>query len=68
MQEKNHMQRLKQAWDEGVERAQQESLRTPDLGDLLDQSAGLHVKAGVRAGGWLGDVTGDKYSCVCNPH
>jgi hypothetical protein len=60
MQNKNQAIRLGQEWDDAIERAQQATTREQPLGDMLTESAGLHIKSGVEAGGLWGTT-----SCTC---
>jgi hypothetical protein len=60
MQEQNNVRRLNQQWDDAVDRAQHETPRTHDLGDMLTETSGLHIKSGVEAGGLWGTT-----SCTC---
>lgn len=66
MQNKNQAQHLNERWDAAVERAQQEQARATELdAELLNDAAGLHVRAGVRAGGWTHSCSCDN-TCTCN--
>lgn len=59
-QNTNKIQALQTRWDQAAERAAQEASRPQDLGQALNEGAGLHVKSGVEAGGLWGST-----SCTC---
>lgn len=44
---------IEQLWERAVEHAMEENTREEEIGEMLNDSAGLAIQAGVKAGrGW----------------
>ncbi len=56
----NLSQELQQQWERGIERATEEQPTHQELGGMLNEAAGLHIKSGAQAGGLWGST-----SCSC---
>ncbi|HZQ07060.1 MAG TPA: hypothetical protein VFD70_10810 [Anaerolineae bacterium] len=58
---------LAEAWEHAAERAAEKQSCIQELGEELDDAAGLHVRAGLKAGAWSHDCSTscNHRTCVC---